>query len=420
MNLLTEVIKGISYALISPTLSLMLLIIVVIFYFKNKKVALMQKLMLGRSLQSPLEMTLLQILIGIVGGVIASTILAFLGISFENSFFINVILTISIISILYKSRFMKFSYIAVIISIIVVLLDILTRYLGEDLNFSINLTGILALIGTFAITEGILIILDGDKGYLPVFTQKNGVLLGGFAFRRFWMIPLCLIIFLGGNDGYIINEIKDIPTYLPFLNDNLDKILIGALSIGIMASYGAISYEGVTFTTSKKGKLIQSGVINIIYGLVVIILVYVFRESYLLTVILTLIIPFIYELKVKFEYIIEDKRKGIYFSNSNEICILDVLPKSIAYKKGIRGGDRIVNINGQKPKNEKDIFLALKNNIYGVDIKIKNRKNEIRDYTITSEEGRSQFGIVLVPKGVSFEKEIDEFLEKLKKASKDK
>lgn len=68
MNLLIENIRGISYALVSPALSLMLIVIAIIFYFKNRKIAFMQKLMLGRSIQSPLEMTLLQILIGILGG----------------------------------------------------------------------------------------------------------------------------------------------------------------------------------------------------------------------------------------------------------------------------------------------------------------------------------------------------------------
>ncbi len=96
MNLLIENIRGISYALVSPALSLMLIVIAIIFYFKNRKIAFMQKLMLGRSIQSPLEMTLLQILIGILGGLIASLLLSILGVTFENSSLIDVINSISI------------------------------------------------------------------------------------------------------------------------------------------------------------------------------------------------------------------------------------------------------------------------------------------------------------------------------------
>ncbi len=43
----------------------------------------------------------------------------------------------------------------------------------------------------------------------------------------------------------------------------------------------------------------------------------------------------------------------------------------------------------------------------------------LRSNTIAGKDRGKQFGIVLVPKGISFDKEIDEFLEKLKKASKD-
>ena len=420
MNLLIETIRGISYALVSPTLSLMLLIIAVIFYFKNKKIALMQKLMLGRSLKSPLEMTLLQILMGILGGVIGSLILSFLGISFENGFFVNIILTVSIVSIMYKNRFMKLPYIVFILGIIGILINRNAKYLGANFNFSINLTAIAALVSVLAIVEGILIILDGDKGYLPVFAQKNGLLVGGFGFRRFWILPLCLLVFLGKNDNSFISEIGNIPSYLPFLRDYGDKILMGVLSIGTIASYGVVSYEGVTFTLNKKRKLLQSGSLNIIYGLIILLLAYFLRGSYFLTVVLILLIPFIYLIKSKVEFNLEERREPVYFSKEDSICILDVLPNSIAYKKGIRGGDRIIKIDGNKPKSEKDIFKALKENFYGLEMEVKNIKGEITKYTITSNDRRNALGIVLVPKGESFEREIDEFLKKIQKASKDK
>ena len=41
MNLLIENIRGISYALVSSTLSLMLIVIAIIFYFKNMKIDFM-------------------------------------------------------------------------------------------------------------------------------------------------------------------------------------------------------------------------------------------------------------------------------------------------------------------------------------------------------------------------------------------
>ena len=95
----------------------------------------MQKLMLGRSIQSPLEMTLLQILIGILGGLIASLLLSVLGVTFENSSLIDVILTVSVFSVVYKNRFMKFPYIAALLGIVGVLVSQNTEYFGRDSFF---------------------------------------------------------------------------------------------------------------------------------------------------------------------------------------------------------------------------------------------------------------------------------------------
>ena len=393
MNLLIENIRGISYALVSPTLSLMLIVIAIIFYFKNRKIAFMQKLMLGRSIQSPLEMTLLQILIGILGGLIASLLLSILGVTFENSSLIDVILTVSVFSVL---------------------------YFGRGFSFSINLTSIIVLIGVFSIVEGILAMIDGDKGYLPIFTQKDGKLVGGFGFKRFWALPLCLLVVLGANSGNsIINEVKDLPQWLPFFNGDKARALMSVAALGTLAAYGATSYEGTTFTQSKRCKTISSGSINIAYGIVVIILAYLLKESFIFTIALIILIPLLYELRIRMELKLESLREPLYFSNDDEICILDVLPNSIAYKKGLRSGDKIVKINEEIPKNEKEVFMAIKRNFYGLDLEIRKNNGNIEKHTITGEDRGKQFGIVLVPKGISFDKEIDEFLEKLKKASKD-
>ncbi|WEV16388.1 hypothetical protein PL325_01910 [Clostridium perfringens D] len=354
MNLLIENIRGISYALVSPTLSLMLIVIAIIFYFKNRKIAFMQKLMLGRSIQSPLEMTLLQILIGILGGLIASLLLSILGVTFENSSLIDVILTVSVFSVLYKNRFLKFPYIAALLGVIGVLVSKNTEYFGRGFSFSINLTSIIVLIGIFSIVEGILAMIDGDNGYLPIFTQKDGKLVGGFGFKRFWALPLCLLVVLGANSGNsIINEVKDLPQWLPFFYGDKARALMSVAALGTLAAYGATSYEGTTFTQSKRSKMISSGLINIAYGIVVIILAYLLKESLVFTIALIILIPLLYELRIRMELKLESLREPLYFSNDDEICILDVLPNSIAYKKGLRSGDKIVKINEEIPKNEK-------------------------------------------------------------------
>lgn len=418
MNLFIENIRAISYALISPTLSLMLIVIAILFYFKNRKIAFMQKLMLGRSVQSPLEMTLSQILIGILGGFIASLLLSFLGINFENSSLINIILTVSIFSIVYKNRFIKMPYIASVLGVIGILVNSNTEYFGKGFSFSINLTSIIVLIGVFSIVEGILTMIDGDRGYLPIFTQKDGKLVGGFSFRRFWALPICILVVLGANSGLsIITEIKNLPQWLPFFTGEKALTIMSATALGTMAAYGVTSYESFTFTQSKRRKTLTSGFFNIAYGILVIILAYFLRGNLIFTIALIVLVPLLYELRLNLEGKLEVMREPLYFSNNEGICILDVLPHSIAYEKGIRSGDKILNINGEIPKDEKEVFMAIKKNFYGVNLEIRKNNGTIENHTIEGDDRRKLFGIVLVPKGVSFDREINELLEKIKNSN---
>ncbi|MGG5460350.1 PDZ domain-containing protein [Clostridium sp. B9] len=420
MNLVIETLRAVSYALVSPTLALMLIVIGILFYFKNRKIAFMQKLMLGRSVYTPLELTLSQILIGILGGIIASLILSFLGITFENSSLVDVILTASIFSIVYKNKFLKIPYIAMILGIIGVVLGINSTYIAKGFNFSINLTAIITLVGVISITEGILIMVDGKKGYLPIFTQKDGNLVGGFSFRRFWALPIGLLVILGVNGGSsFVNEINSLPQWLPFLGLENIATIVGGATIVSVASYGVISYDSTTFTRDKNSKILASGISDIIYGVVIVILAYILNYSYILTIILIIVVPFLYEIKIRLEDKLESKREPLYFSSEEDICILDVLPNSSAYEKGLRSGDRIIKINGETPKSEKDVFMAIKKNYYGVTIKIRKKDGKIEEHNIPSKNRGELFGVVLVPKGVSFDREVNELIEKLKKASQE-
>lgn len=420
VNLIIETLRAVSYALISPTLSLMLIVVGILFYFKNRKIAFMQKLMLGRSISSPLELTLSQILVGIIGGIIASLMLSFLGVTFENSTLVDVILTGTLFFIIYRNRFIKMPYIATAIGIIGILLGFAEEYLGRGFNFDSNITSIIALVGVFSITEGILTMMDGTKGYLPIFTQKEGKLIGGFSFRRFWIIPMGIIVIMGRNSGNtIISEVRMLPNWLPFLGvENISSVISG-LAMATIAAYGIISYDSSTFTRSKGNKIVSSALIDIIYGIVILGLDYIFTYSYILTIILLILNPFLYALRIKFEEKIESKRRPLYFSNNDDICILDVLPDSLAFEEGLRSGDRIIKVNDETPKSEKDVFMAMKKNYYGVNLEVRKKDGNIKKYSIPSESRGTLFGVVLVPKGTSFDKEVNEFIEKLKKASKE-
>ena len=86
MDLIIHSLTSVAVAIIEPLHLIMLLVFGVIFYFKNVRIVSIQKMTLGEGLNTPLELTLSQIVLGILAGAIGSVILSILGVTFsENS-----------------------------------------------------------------------------------------------------------------------------------------------------------------------------------------------------------------------------------------------------------------------------------------------------------------------------------------------
>ena len=53
--------------------------------------------------------------------------------------------------------------------------------------------------------------IDGDRGAVPVFTNRDGKILGGYALKRYWVLPIAIMIAFTMNDSsldYITNLCK--------------------------------------------------------------------------------------------------------------------------------------------------------------------------------------------------------------------
>ena len=78
--------------------------------------------------------------------------------------------------------------------------------------------------------------------------------------------------------------------------------------------------------------------------------------------------------------------------------ILEVTPNSPAYEVGVKRGDKIIEVNGEKIKSEVDIFNAIKESIFKISIKIKNNSGQVLEYNI--QPRNKILGVLLVPKDV--------------------
>ena len=401
MDLIIHSLKSIAVAIIEPMHLVMLVVFGIIFYLKNVKIVSIQKMTLGEGLNTPLELTLSQIVLGILAGAIGSIILSVLGVTFSENSGIEFIFMISILSLFYKKKYISYAYSSAILGAIGISLNIISSITGMKLFLNIDILSLMTFIGVIYILEGVLIIVDGNRGAIPVFTKKEDKIVGGFSFSRYWPIPIAILMIFTNSVAGEDSIYSNVSSWWPIINN---KAIISLLATAMIASiplYGIMGYSNVTFTQEKKTKSLRCGTTILIYGVSVALVAQLASINMLGEIISIIYAPLAFELIMRYEYRVEKKGQCLYVSDDEGIMVLEVTPNSPAYDVGIKRGDKIIEINGQNLKSEGDIFKAARDSILKVPMKVKNNSGQVLEYVIQPRNKR--LGLLLVPKMVKRE-----------------
>ena len=172
MELITYSLRTVAKAIIEPTYLLMLIVFGIIFYLKNKKTAIIQQMTIGEVIDTPLELTLSQIVIGILAGTIGSVILAILGISFGNNSGIEFIFITSIVLLSIRPKLVCFAYSGALLGAVSMILNIILNSIGMKSYINVNILSLTSFIAVLHIMEGIIVMVDGSRGSIPVFSNR--------------------------------------------------------------------------------------------------------------------------------------------------------------------------------------------------------------------------------------------------------
>ena len=398
MDLIIHSLQSIAIAIIEPMHLLMILIFGIIFYFKNVRIVSIQKMTLGEGINTPLELTLSQIVLGILAGAIGTVILSVLGVTFSENSGIEFIFMISILSLFYKKKYISYAYSASILGVIGIALKFVSNITGMKLFLNVNILSLMTFVGIMYILEGVLIIFDGDRGAIPVFTKKEDKIVGGFSFSRYWPIPIAILMIFSNSASATDSIYLNAPSWWPIVNRGEILSLLSAVMIATIPLYGILGYRNVTFTQEKKSKSLRCGSTILLYGVSVALVSQLAGINILGQIIAVVYSPIAFELIMRFEYKREKKGEFLYVSDDEGIMVLEVTPNSPAYEVGIKRGDKIIEINGQNISSEGDIFKAARDTIFKMPIKIKNNSGQVLEYIIQPRNKR--LGLLLVPKMV--------------------
>jgi hypothetical protein len=379
----------------------------------------MQRMIIGEGINSPLELTLSQIVLGIFAGIFASVILSHLGVIFDENSGIEFLFMISILLMFLRPRLVCFSYSGALLGIISLVFSYFNIQTSDGTRlFNLDIVMLMTFVGIIHIVEAFLVMLDGARGAVPVFSNKQGKIVGGYALSRHWVLPVAIFIaYKAVSKGALGTESIGTPGWWPILKyDSVVNIIQSAL-LTLSPLFGVLGYSSLTFTRRKKEKALSSGLFILIYGVMLAFVAQLGNFGLVGKIVVIIFAPLSHEGMLILQRKIEEKRTPLFVSNEDGVSILDVVPYSRAYEIGLKAGDRIMSVNNKSIDNEADIYTIIKESLNNLNLIIKNKAGEIKELSL-KQEGNKRLGLVLVPRFVDMGKIVsfdnDKFSEVLK------
>ncbi len=429
MNMAIYTLRAIAEAITTMPYVLILITLGIVLYLRNKNTVTMQKMVIGEYINSAFELTISQIVLGIFAGALGSLMLSYLGVAFNNQITISLLFMLSIILMLFRSRFICFSYSAGVLSIVSVVFQIFQRANNTNLSqysfLNVDVVMVMSLVAVMHIIEGILVFIDGSRGAIPVFSNKDNKIIGGFALKRYWAIPIA-VMFLINNPVPTGNVNMVVPSLWPIIRSNYIKMLATTV-IALLPFYGMVGYSAITFTKTKREKAISSGICIGCYGVILLIVAQLARINLFAEFMVALFAPFAHEVMLKLQMYYELKGTPKYVSTDDGLMVLEVAPSSPAFEMGIKSGDLLMEVNDKKIFNEQDMIEALNEMSNFIWLKIKTVKGNLLKVDYSKMNRTKRLGIIFVPKFIPKESVVvkydknkfEDVLQKVKKKEED-
>ena len=401
MELILYTLRTVAYAIIGPMNIIMLVVLGVMFYLKNKRIAIMQKMTIGESINSPLELTLSQICLGIIGGIIISIMLTIFGIVFDENSGIEIMFIISILLLFVKKRFICFSYSGAVLGALGIIASLLASATNSQSYININIVALMTFVGLMHVVEGILVMFDGGRGAIPVFSNKDNKIVGGFAYSRYWALPVAIFIAITSKISSVGTSPIATPEWWPLVNRADTLLLLSTAVIMSLPLYGVVGYNSVTFTKDKNKKPLYSGLGILIYGVLLALVAQVAQFGIIGQIVVVILAPLGHEIMIKIQNKNENSGNYLYVTDDEGVAVLEVAPNSPAYQSGIRRGDKIIEVNKSRAMSEVEIFKAVRESFNEISFKVRKISGEIVDLSV--KPINKKVGMLVVPKMVDVE-----------------
>src|SRR5690606_11252338 len=167
-------------------------VVLLLVYMQYRRMAVIEQRVFGVPLGNPLRNTVTALGVGFLGGLLATFLFVFLGISLVDVG-IGYLWLLAIALMMIHPRSICFAYAGGVLSV-------------SQLLFgwpALNVPAIMGLVAILHLVEALLIWLHGPTGATPVYARRpDGRVRGGSTLQKFWPMPfIALVAFMIGQDA---------------------------------------------------------------------------------------------------------------------------------------------------------------------------------------------------------------------------
>lgn len=384
INAVPEIIK--SFLLQFTNFDFLLLMVIVVFLVNQqyKRAESIRAAMFNIEPGGNWKDTIYAVFLGLAGGLAGSilSVLAGLPLSGSGNVFI-LVLFIAVVLMLINPRFICFAYAGGVISLSNIIFGIP----------SVNVYQILALVALLHMVESLLIFFSGHLGAVPTFFKNSsGHITGGFTLQKFWPIPLVVLVALGhpGAPSFTGN----MPDWWPLIKPGGDYPIAGFALISVVAGLG---YGDLAIARTPYEKRKISAILLLMYSVILFAFAVLAQHYYPLVWLAAIFSPAGHELVIYIGRRIELAGKPLYTPSEYGARVLEVIPGSNAWEAGIRSGDIIISIGGERVYNHWDLKSIVEGYYCSTEIEYLHGRNQQFMRGLVNCSGRyKRLGVLLV------------------------
>lgn len=356
------------FALVMPIFWIVLFLV----YLQYRRQAATEAKLYGRTLNGVGRQILYSLVPGIGGGLVASTILVFLGLSLEQ-IGLYFIWPVAILLLLINPRYLCFSYAGGIVAVVVLfarhIMVPLFPFLQENIVIEyllrVHIPAVLVLIALLHLIEAMLIYIGGHWGRSPIYLKKeSGEVIGAFTLQRFWPVPLVALLATVVAEPEIVGV--TMPEWWPILEPLIEPGEGKTLQYMLIPVAAGLGYGDIAYSSTPRERTAYSARWLGVYS-VVLLMVAVGAEYYSALVLPgVLFAPIAHEMLIIYGKREEEKKPPRYRKSDEGVILMEVLPKTPASQAGLQQEDVIKAVNGEIPRDNGDLLEKIEESYFMV------------------------------------------------------